>query len=204
MALGRRRGSDAVHDAAGRLRRRCWHATAGRRTSRWARRSRAATGEEMEGLIGFFVNTLVLRGDLSGDPELPRAAGAGAAGRRWRPTTHQEVPFERLVEELAPERSLSHTPLFQVLFVLQNAPRRGARSAGSAASSRWGAKRRQRSSTSALALARRARGRICGSLSYSTDLFDARDGRAHGRPLRTPAGRRPWMSPAAGCRSCRC
>ncbi|MET0396637.1 MAG: non-ribosomal peptide synthase/polyketide synthase [Longimicrobiaceae bacterium] len=87
------------------------------------------TRAELEGLIGFFVNMLPLRADLSGDPSWTellgrtRAAALGAFD-------HQELPFERLVEELGAERSLAHTPVFQATFALNRAGAEPALSLG--------------------------------------------------------------------------
>ncbi|HGY55116.1 MAG TPA: amino acid adenylation domain-containing protein [Caldithrix abyssi] len=76
------------------------------------------TRAELEPLIGFFVNTLVLRANLSGNPTFVDLL------RRNKKITleafdHQQIPFEKLVDELQPERDMSHTPLFQVMFSLQ-------------------------------------------------------------------------------------
>ncbi|WP_164014774.1 non-ribosomal peptide synthase/polyketide synthase [Pyxidicoccus trucidator] len=81
--------------------------------------SSGRTRREVEGLIGFFVNTLVLRGDLSRGPTFRALLG------RVRDTclgayAHQDLPFDQLVEALHPERGAGHTPLFQVMFSMQD------------------------------------------------------------------------------------
>ncbi len=128
------------------------------------------THRELEGLIGFFVNTLVLRGDLSGDPRFAEHLS------RVRTETlaayaHQDLPFEKLVEELAPARNLSHTPLFQVVFVLQNAPM------GTLALPGLKLSPMAREASAAkfdlvLALTETADG-LAGFLEYDAELFDA-------------------------------
>ncbi|WP_198399524.1 condensation domain-containing protein, partial [Caballeronia calidae] len=79
------------------------------------------THAQIEPLIGLFINTLVLRADLSGTPSL-RSLLAQVRDTTLAAYAHQDLPFEKLVEALAPARDTSRTALFQVMFVLQNAP----------------------------------------------------------------------------------
>jgi amino acid adenylation domain-containing protein len=128
------------------------------------------TRREVEELIGLFLNTLVLRTELGGDPgfrEVLRRVREGTLGAY----EHQEVPFERLVEVLQPGRSLSHSPLFQVLFVLQE-------DAAGAAEDTGGAQLRSVATDSGtskfdltLSVAPHAAG-LSAVIEYSTDLFE--------------------------------
>ncbi|HEV2704406.1 MAG TPA: amino acid adenylation domain-containing protein [Pyrinomonadaceae bacterium] len=123
---------------------------------------------EVEGLIGFFVNTLVLRTDLSGAPSF-RELLARVREVCLGAYAHQEMPFEKLVEELHPERSLSRMPLFQVMFVFQNASDAQSDGAG-----RRVALLEDRKTTFdlTLGLAETPDG-LVGLLDYSTDLFES-------------------------------
>jgi amino acid adenylation domain-containing protein len=125
------------------------------------------TCPEVEGLIGFFVNTLVLRTDLGGSPSFRELL------KRVRQTTldaygHQDLPFEKLVQALEPERALNHNPIFQVMLVLQNAPGSAGSSPGPAPQAGPGISRFDL----ALSLVETTGG-LCGALEYSSDLFEA-------------------------------
>ena len=78
------------------------------------------TRPETEGLLGLFINTLVLRANLAGAPSF-RALLQQVRQLTLDAYTHQELPFEQLVETLAPDRAMSHNPVFQTFFALQNA-----------------------------------------------------------------------------------
>ena len=126
--------------------------------------------EEVEQLIGCFVNTLVLRTDLSGSPSfrelLERVREVALGGY-----ANQEVPFEKLVNELQPERSLSYAPLFQVMFVLQNAPRAEFKLSGLTLT-----RMRVETKTSKFDLtlfATESAGNLRLAFEYNTDIFDA-------------------------------
>ncbi|MFN2513804.1 MAG: amino acid adenylation domain-containing protein [Pyrinomonadaceae bacterium] len=128
------------------------------------------TRAETENLIGFFINTLVLRTDLTGDPTFRELLG------RVRELTfaaydHQDVPFEKLVEELQPERSLSRNPLFQVMFTLLNAPGKNLELPGLTLRP-LPADSGTTQFDIALAMFDGEEG-LRGAFGYSTDLFDA-------------------------------
>ncbi|HEX3528689.1 MAG TPA: condensation domain-containing protein, partial [Thermoanaerobaculia bacterium] len=125
---------------------------------------------EVEALIGFFANTLVLRVDLAADPTF-----AGLMARVGEVSLsafgHQDMPFEKLVEELAPRRSLGHSPLFQVFFALQNTPV-GAFESGGLRLSPVAVDGSAAKFDLSLSLVPGALGLI-GRLEYCRDLFDA-------------------------------
>ncbi len=127
--------------------------------------------QDTESIIGFFVNTLALRADLSGNPtflELIGRAKETALGAY----AHQDMPFERIVEELETDRDLSRSPLFQVLFGLQNFQQSKVEIAGltfepvedSGTTSKFDL---------SLLMSEDLEGAVGGTFEYNTDLFDA-------------------------------
>ncbi|HEY0604611.1 MAG TPA: amino acid adenylation domain-containing protein, partial [Herpetosiphonaceae bacterium] len=131
-----------------------------------ANRTQAAT----EGIVGFFVNTLVLRTDLSGEPTLRDVLARVREGCLGA-YAQQDVPFERVVEAVQPARALSHTPLFQVMFMLQNAPRADLQLPGVTVTGIGGSARQAKFDLT-LTLTEHEDG-LRGSLEYATDLFAA-------------------------------
>ncbi|HSK75928.1 MAG TPA: amino acid adenylation domain-containing protein, partial [Thermoanaerobaculia bacterium] len=124
---------------------------------------------EIEGLIGFFVNTLVVRADASGDPSFRellgrvREASVGAFA-------HQDLPFEKVVEELRPERDLSRSPLFQVMFILQNLRAEPVKLPGLVlAPQPWEVTTAKLDLTLSLF---EGAGHLTGSIEWNTDLFE--------------------------------
>ena len=128
--------------------------------------------DELEPLIGFFVNMLVLRTDLSGQPTFRELLGR-VRRVSLEAYDHQDLPFEKLVEELNPERHLSRHPLFQVMFQLSESaggeltlPGSGGLAAGQCQASACGSIWR-------CTCEMQSEGHLRGTVVYSTDLFDA-------------------------------
>jgi amino acid adenylation domain-containing protein len=124
---------------------------------------------DLEGLVGVFVNTLALRTALSGKPTF-RELLSRVRDLCLGAYAHQDLPFEKLVEELQPERDLSRNPLFQVTFILQNAPR-GLPNISGISLGRMEVDSRTSKFDLNLSLAERER-RLTGFFEYSTELFD--------------------------------
>ena len=125
---------------------------------------------EIESLIGLFVNTLVLRTRFEDNPSFEELLSQ-VRETTLRAYEHQDVPFEMVVEELQPQRSLSHSPLFQVMFVFQNTPMEELELPGVRLSPI------EQPSTVAkfdltLSMSETERG-LVGSWEYATDLFEA-------------------------------
>jgi amino acid adenylation domain-containing protein len=124
---------------------------------------------EVQDLIGCFVNTLALRTDLSGNPTFRELLGR-VRKVALEGYAHQDLPFERLVEELRPERNLGHSPLFQVMLVLQNTPTPTLQFSHVTLEAV-----EVDNGTSKFDLAlilEESAGEVFGSLEYNTDLFD--------------------------------
>ena len=125
---------------------------------------------ELEDLIGFFTNTLALRTDLSGQPNfidlLKRVRQMSLDAY-----THQNLPFEKLVEELQPDRSLSYSPLFQVLFVLQNESQSEQALSGLTCDPH--PVENETAKFDLTLTLQVSKGALKGTFKYSTDLFEA-------------------------------
>ncbi|MFD8519481.1 amino acid adenylation domain-containing protein [Streptomyces capillispiralis] len=129
------------------------------------------TDAAADDLIGFFVNTLVLRTDVSGDPtftDLLRRARAAALGAY----AHQDLPFERLVDLVGADRSLSHNPLFQVILAYQNNDLRAVELPGLEVTPHEMLLPVAKVDLELTLVEDTATGSVSGLLNYATDLFD--------------------------------
>jgi len=134
---------------------------------------------DVEGLIGFFVNSLVLRVNLSGNPTFLEVLEQ-VRNVALEAYDHQDLPFEKLVEELDPDRDLSRNPLFQVAFALQNAPMQVLELPGltlaptplESGSTRFDLEVHLWEANHGLQSLWQSQSGLSGFISYSTDLFD--------------------------------
>uniref|UniRef100_UPI0005513680 amino acid adenylation domain-containing protein n=1 Tax=Andreprevotia chitinilytica TaxID=396808 RepID=UPI0005513680 len=146
--------------------------------SRWSGQNDVVIGtpvanrqrSELEGLMGFFVNTLALRVKLDGNPKVDELLNQ-IKTNTIAAYAHQDLPFEQVVEALQPTRSLSHSPLFQVMLVLNNIPVDGELSLPGLTLSEVAQARDTAHFDLSLSLTDTATG-LVGSLAYASDLFD--------------------------------
>ncbi|WP_335944804.1 non-ribosomal peptide synthase/polyketide synthase [Pseudomonas sp. G166] len=138
------------------------------------------TRSEVEPLIGFFVNTQALCIDLAGQPDVSQLL-AQVREHALQAQAHQDVPFEHVVEALNPPRSLAHSPVFQLMFAWQNAPRSALDLDGLSLTS-LAADQVTAPFDLSLELYE-AEERIVGGLNYATALFDAASVHRHWRYL---------------------
>ena len=131
-----------------------------------ANRNRAET----ESLVGFFINTLILRTRFSDEMTFRELLGQ-VRETAFEAYAHQDLPFEKLVEELHPERSLNHSPIFQVMFHLQNALGEGPGLSGLSMSP-LDVETQTAKFDLLLTMVESNEG-LAGSLNYNSDLFDA-------------------------------
>ncbi len=144
---------------------------------------------ELEKLIGFFINTLVLRTRLEDAP------GFGTLVGRVRDVTlgafaHQEVPFEKLLEELRLDRDLSHTPLFQALLLVQNFPLEAVELSGVRLAPLVEESGASHVNFDLELILSEVGDEVRGVTGYNAELFDRRDHRAAEPPLDGAAHRR--------------
>jgi len=126
--------------------------------------------KEIEPLIGMFANTLVLRTDISGSPSFNELLSR-VREKLLNAYDNQDIPFEKIVEEVRPERSLSHTPLFQILFELQEKGYQPGKTGKLEMTPLEMENKSAKFDMNMILLANN--GRLSGSLEYNTDLFDS-------------------------------
>nr|6OYF_A Chain A, Txo1 [Eleftheria terrae]6OZV_A Chain A, Txo1 [Eleftheria terrae]6P4U_A Chain A, Txo1 [Eleftheria terrae] len=126
---------------------------------------------ELEGLIGFFVNTLALRVDLGGEPSVAGLL-AQVRERVLAAQSHQDLPFEQVVEALKPERSLSHSPVFQLMLSWESSPPHALQMSPLRARPLAPVRERSAQFDLSLHLHEAADGTVAGSLTYASALYE--------------------------------
>ena len=128
--------------------------------------------QEIEGLVGFFVNFLVIRTDLGGNPTFRELLGR-VKREVLGAYDHQDLPFEKMMEEVGVERVPNRTPLFQILMVHQNAPMDKRINLNELKLTNYASEGKKTSNFDMTLFTWEAGGKLHGSIEYSTELFEA-------------------------------